>query len=508
MKTNTPNRYAEKTHEGAPAARMTAEQALRRSVLSCLLWEREAYEDGQDIAARIEALADNVEGPTVAALAIEAREVMNLRHVPLLLLLALGKAGGPLVADTIERVLKRADEPAELLALYWRNGKRPLSAQLKKGLARAMLKFDAYQLAKYDRPGAVRLRDVLFITHAKPADEAQAETWRQLVAGTLPAPDTWEVALSAGADKRETFERLLREGNLGYLALLRNLRNMAEAGVNPDLVRQAIRFRGNGADRVLPFRYVAAARAAPQFEPDLDAALVASLDEMTPLPGKTVILVDVSDSMNQPLSAKSDLTRMDAAATLASVFPAEPGAVRVFSFSNDLKEVPPRRGMAGVDAIRRSQFHQGTHLFAAVERINATVPYDRLVVITDEQAAAGGYSGGLGRMAPGRLEAAKGRAAYMVNVASAKNGVAYGVPGWTQVNGFSEGVLRYMAEVEREGAPAPSADRSYRGELVVTRRDGSESRIPYRPGERDEVVGVLKLDPDVKAIIEGDPRPD
>src|SRR5690606_23450596 len=124
---------------------------------------------------------------------------------------------------------------AEFVALYWRDGKRPLSAQMKKGLARAFCKFDAYQLAKYDRPGPVRLRDVLFLVHAKPAAATQADTWKKLAAKALDSPDTWEVALSAGADKRDTFERLLKEKKLGYLALLRNLRNMDQAGVDEAL---------------------------------------------------------------------------------------------------------------------------------------------------------------------------------------------------------------------------------------------------------------------------------
>jgi len=87
---------------------------------------------------------------------------------------------------------------------------------------RAFTKFDAYQLAKHDsdRVG-VKLRDVLFLCHAKPKDAEQAAVWKKLVENTLEPPDTWEVALSAGKDKRENFQRLLREGELGGMAVLR-----------------------------------------------------------------------------------------------------------------------------------------------------------------------------------------------------------------------------------------------------------------------------------------------
>ena len=100
------------------------------------------------------------------------------------------------MAETLARVIQRADELSEFVAIYWKDGHVPLSAQVKKGLAAAFPKFDEYQLAKYDRGGPIKLRDVLFLCHAKPRDQAQADVWKQLVSGSLTTPDTWEVALS------------------------------------------------------------------------------------------------------------------------------------------------------------------------------------------------------------------------------------------------------------------------------------------------------------------------
>ena len=422
------------TWEGAPAKRMTDEQALRRCVLSCMLWESEFYEDGKSIADRIEDLSGKVDATTLANLAVETRHKANLRHVSLLLLCALIKhhRGNPIVAQAIADTIGRADELAELVAMYWKNGKKPLSAQMKKGLAKAFPKFSPYALAKYNRDGAVKLRDVLFLCHAKPANDEQAETWKKLVDGTLESPDTWEVNLSGGADKKETFERLIRDGKLGYFALLRNLRNMEQAGCDRDLVKEAIVARKNGADKVLPFRFVAAARAAPLYEPALDTALCETIATLPVLKGRTVVLVDVSGSMDDRLSNKSDMKRIDAAAALASVIHAED--LRVFSFSDVLVECPPRRGMAGVDAVINSQRHQNTRLGLAVSTINANVPYDRIIVITDEQSAD---------RVPDPTNGAKG---YMINVASYKNGVGYGP--WTHIDGFSENVIRYIVETE------------------------------------------------------------
>src|SRR5260370_6614409 len=194
------------TQEGAPAAlHISVEQQLRRSVLSCLLWEREFYEDGRSFADRIVAIAEQAPPAMVAALAVEARDKFNLRHAPLLLIAVLAKtgAGTRLVSDTIECTIRRADELSEFVAIYWRNGKTPLAAQVKKGLAAAFKKFDAYQLAKYDRENVIRLRDVLFLSHAKPANDDQEHLWKRLADNELTSPDTWEVALSGGADSKD-----------------------------------------------------------------------------------------------------------------------------------------------------------------------------------------------------------------------------------------------------------------------------------------------------------------
>lgn len=431
-----------RTYEGAPAIPPKNPLAeLRRAVASCLLWEDQFYEDGVAIGDRIANLVAHADPADVAALAIEARTQMKLRHAPLWLLAGLAKAGKGADADTYAATINRADEMGELISMHWKDGKRPLPAAMKRGIAKAFGKFDAYRLAKYNRKVAVTLKDVLRLVHPKPANDEQAALWKSVVDGTLATPDTWEVALSGGADKKETFERLLREGQLGYLALLRNLRNMAEAGVDRALVREAILAR-KGAHNVLPFRYVAAARAAPQFEPALDEALCATIEGLSVLPGVTAVLVDVSGSMNDPLSARSDLTRRDAASTLASIIP---GDIRLFSFADLVVEVPPRRGMAGIDAIARSQPTGGTRLFDAVAAVNAQVPYERLIVVTDEQATDPSRFGYWIRGNVSTMPNPKGKG-YIINVAAYQNGVGYGP--WVHIDGFSENVLRFIAEHE------------------------------------------------------------
>ena len=425
-----------RTHEGGPAKAIAPEQALRRSVLACMLWEDEFYEDGVQIAGRIRELVPKVDAAKVAALAIEAREAMKLRHVPLLLVREMARHAThrSLVAQTLARVIQRADELSEFMAIYWADGRAPLSGQVKKGLAAAFTKFDEYALAKYDRAGVVRLRDVLFLCHAKPNDADQAGLWRRLIEGTLFIPDTWEVALSGGGDKRAHWERLLAERKLGALALLRNLRNMKDAGVSEEAVIHAL--SAMKTERVLPFRFLAAARYAPQWEEALEQVMYRSVAGREKLAGRTVLLIDTSGSMDAPLARRSEMLRMDAACGLAVLLREVCNAVEVYSFSDKLVRVPSRRGFALRDAIVSSQPHAGTQLGHALSRLREA--YDRIIVITDEQSHD-------------RVPAPHGRG-YVVNVASARNGVGYGA--WTHIDGWSEAVVDYIRSLEVEADAA------------------------------------------------------
>jgi hypothetical protein len=430
---------AARTHEGAKGRAFTPEAQLRRALMNCMLWESQFYEDGVSIAERIAALVPKVKAEAVAVMAIEAREQMKLRHAPLLIVreMARHETHRGLVADTLERIIQRPDELTEFLAIYWADALGPMqqrkkaavSAQVKKGLARAFAKFDAYQLAKYDRDGAVRLRDVLFITHAKPKDEAQEKVWKQLIDGKLASPDTWEVSLSGGADKKETFERLIAEKKLGALALLRNLRNMLHAKVPKKAIAKAL--DEMRTDRVLPYRFIAAAQHAPDLEPELEQAMFRSIEGHAKLTGKTILLVDVSGSMDSQISGRSEMRRLEAAVGLAILAREIGEDVEIHTFSDQAKKIAPRRGFALRDAIVSSQPHSGTWLGKAVASVDRKDA--RLIVFTDEQSHD-------------PVPAPKGLG-YMINVASYQHGVGHG--DWRRIDGFSEKILDWIIASEQ-----------------------------------------------------------
>jgi len=451
-KTNT-KRDKVFTHEGAPAVKVNPELQLRRSVLSCLLWESEFYEDGASIAERIAATIPQVKAEKVASIAVEARSKYHLRHAPLWIIREMARLDSHkgLVADTLEAVIQRADELTEFVALYWKDGRQPLSAQVKKGLARAFQKFDEYALAKYDRPGQVKLRDVLFLTHPTPKDDEQAALWKRLIDGKMKTPDTWETALSGGESKKETFERLMSEGKLGGLAFLRNLRNISEAGVDRSLIDEYAETAN--FSRVLPFRFLVAAAKAPSLEATIEKGLFRATADRPKLPGKTILIVDVSGSMyGGRLSKYSELDRAHVACSLAVLMRELCEDVRIYATAgNDMTrihqtaEVPARRGFALSDKIYSMCRPLGgggiflTPVLRWVKEKEKTA--DRIVVITDEQDCADNR----GSDSPLKAEPF-GRENYLINVASYENGIGYGK--WTHIDGFSEAVLDWMQAYE------------------------------------------------------------
>lgn len=421
---------------GTPVRSISNEKQLTRLVLANMLFEDQFYVGGKTSAQAIAELVAKVPAQFVEHLAIAARSNFKLRHVPLLLTRELARKRA-LKAETLNAVIQRPDEMGEFLAHYWSEGKTPLANQVKKGLALALGKFNEYQLAKWDKnSAAVRIRDVLFMTHAKPKDAAQAQLFQRIADDKLETPDTWETQLSAGADKAETFTRLMGENKLGALAFLRNLRNMVQSGVDESLIRSYAKVVN--VDKVLPFRYVAAARIVPQFEDMLEEMMLRSLATHEKIPGKTVLLIDVSGSMfGASVSSKSDLDRFDAAAALAMLAREVCEQVEIFSFSHQAVRVAPRRGFALRDAIRDSQAHGGTNLGYSLAQIGSQVKADRVIVFTDEQSHD--RPG-----APKQLGFDKG---YILNVAAYQNGVNN--EAWTTVSGFSEATLDYIMALEK-----------------------------------------------------------
>ena len=344
-----------RNHEGAKAYAMTPEMELYTAVVTSTLSDS-FYESKDGRMERIAALVRQVDPEFVAKLAVYTRTQMNLRSIPLCLIVELAKIhnGDSLVKRTIERCVLRADEIMELLMCYQlRNadGKgikklSKLSRQVQEGLKIAFNRFDEYQFAKYNRSNLeVKLKDALFLVHPKAKSQEQQEIFDRIVTDTLQTPYTWETELSALGQqvfeneedrtnaRRESWRQLLLSGKLGYMALLRNLRNLVEVGMDTDMLRivsERIASRDEVIrSRQLPYRFYSAYRelyqiARPEVQVILEALEVAaaySSENISGFDADTPVFVacDVSGSMRIPVSPKSTVMNYDIGILLTSI---------------------------------------------------------------------------------------------------------------------------------------------------------------------------------------------
>jgi 60 kDa SS-A/Ro ribonucleoprotein len=259
-KANEVNNY-----EGAKAYKLTPEMELYSAVVTAGLSDN-FYEKSDTRLARIQELMLKNTTEYVAKLAVYARNEMYMRSVPMVLAVELAKtnSGNGLVSKTVNGVVKRADEITELLAYYQlantRTGVKKLnklSKQIQKGLSEAFNRFDEYQFAKYNRVTEIKLRDALFLVHPKAKDESQQVIFNKIAKNELAVPYTWETELSAlGQVKYENakakaesvkvkWEELIDSGKIGYMALMRNLRNILEANVSAAHVKKVCDYLSN-----------------------------------------------------------------------------------------------------------------------------------------------------------------------------------------------------------------------------------------------------------------------
>lgn len=447
--------------EGNIAARQTNEQALRRLVMANLLFEDLAYIDGRSASEEIARIIPTIAPEKVAEIAIAARHEQKLRHVPLFIAreMARHESHRGLVGKLLPQLITRADQLTDFLALYWLKGKEPISKQVKLGLQAAFQKFDAYALAKYDRKGAVTLKDVLFMVHAKPKHDEQAEVWRKLINGTLGSPDTWEVSLSAGADKKETWERLILDKKLGSLAFLRNLRNMENAHVDRTVIRQG--FKQLKSDFLLPLNFFAASRHAPHWTREIEDAMFASYANLPKLPGWTIFVDDVSGSMNRPLSSKSDFKRIDAAAAMAVLAAEQCEEFSLYATAgsdrtrvHETRRLNNYRGFALAEEITRSAEELGgggiftRQCLEWIQQAEGGRTPDRVIVFSDSQDCDINYA----KPAP------FGTHNYIIDVSAHEHGINYqGV--WTaEISGWSQHFLTYISAMEGLSMPETSND--------------------------------------------------
>ncbi len=431
-------------YEGAKAFALSPEMELYTAVVTWSLNDS-FYEKNEDRMNRLRGLIAKCDPMFVGKLAIYARTKMYLRSVPLVLVTELAKlhSGDNLVARVTDGVIGRADEITELLACYEllnaRTGTKKLnrlSKQLQKGLTTAFNRFDEYQFAKYNREGAIKLRDALFLVHPKAKDELQQLLFNKIVNGDLQTPYTWETELSALGQlnfdseeaKAEAFrakwEELIDSNKLGYMALLRNQRNIQAAGVSYAHFQKVCATLAD-ADKVakakqFPFRYLAAYRElinpvttvpaqsalkkltalmrgsnngyTGELLDALEKAVQASAANISGFDPETRVLLacDVSGSMSQVISAKSKIANYDIGLMLAMLLQSRCKNVQVGIFGDSWKTivVPRTNVLAGVQQLykRANEVGFSTNGYLVIkDLLSRKEKMDKVMLFTDCQ---------------------------------------------------------------------------------------------------------------------------
>lgn len=217
-----------------------------------------------------------------------------------------------LVRDVIQRADQITDMYAYALDVFGGKGKIPMA--IKRGVADAFNKFGEYNFAKYNRAGSVKFRDVLRIVHPEAKDARQGMIFEKIMKDTLEAPYTWEVELSRNGQlakveqksKKQLWTELVMSGKMGYMALLRNLRNILEAGVDSAVLREYVCDviadpKRVAESRQLPFDFVEAYNIVKDMDSKVATAVSKAIDlsvsNMPKLGEKVWFIVDFSGSM-------------------------------------------------------------------------------------------------------------------------------------------------------------------------------------------------------------------
>lgn len=353
--------------------------------------------------------------------AIEAARAMKDREIP----------GG---RQLINAVLTRADEPGEALAYYTSNYGRSIPKPIKRGVADAIERlYTEFNTLKYDTASkGYRFGDVIELTHPSPGLD-KGDLFKYLLARghrreDVDIPDslstiianealrrdvakvpelllnatrlqragmTWEAAKSLAGDKvsnKDFWEIMIP--NMGFMALLRNLRNFDEAGISGDMSNVVIQKLTDpfevARSRQLPMRFLSAYRNVPsnRWAQPLETALGLCLNNLPTFTGRTLILIDTSSSMYDPMSGKSKLMRQDAAAMFGLALAARCHEADVVSFAGSTRVFPKVKGeslLKGIDRFGKGYFiGGGTATTAAVQTHYRN--HDRVVILTDEQA--------------------------------------------------------------------------------------------------------------------------
>lgn len=423
----------------------------------------------------------------VANLAIHARGEMSIRTIPIVLVVEFAKAlreqgkTYPHMRHLVRDVIQRADQINDLYAysLDVFGDKKNIPMAIKRGVGDAFNKFGAYAFAKYNRDGAVKFRDVLRIVHPVAKDIKQGEIFKKLMEDTLEAPYTWEVELSkngqlAAAEKKSSkdlWTELVTSGKVGYMALLRNMRNIVQAGVDTKIVQQYVADVISDPKRVaeskqLTFDFVEAYNIIKPLDTKLatatSKAIDASVSYLPQLGERIWIIIDYSGSMGGDTSEAISTSTLLAAALLKAGEKADNLAVTMFgSEATTLHAVDTNNSVLGIQkdllSHRKGRISGSTDFHAALkERTKLGFTPDTIIVFTDGEINRFPY-GEMTQLTAGNI------VKITVNMHGATSTPMIKQNGWFTMAGWTPAMFKFIPLMRNKMTAVDILSGPYRG---------------------------------------------
>jgi 60 kDa SS-A/Ro ribonucleoprotein len=307
-------------------------------------------------------------------------------------------------SDYVAKTINRVDDMTELLAYcmmlnkHYKMERTYLPMAIKRGLAKAFVNFDSYQFAKYTKDGMmIKPRDVMFLSHPKPR-EGQVEMFRNIIDGTLPIPETWETYISINGSTKENWTHILDA--MGYLGIIRNLRNLMKHGVDTnDICAEIVDPGRTRRSRMFPVQFYTAYRQIEKLDykgvekvkAALSDAMTISAENMELIPGKTAVFCDNSGSMDSSINPKSTVSHKDIGNVFGAMVASRSDDCKVYAFGSDVVRtgINPRDSiLTNVDKILSAGNRAGgsTYTGRCISTVERDMPdVDRIIFFTDEQ---------------------------------------------------------------------------------------------------------------------------
>lgn len=291
--------------------------------------------------------------------------------------------------DFYKAFCHRPDDMSEIFAAVdMLGGKR--SHAMIRGFADYMSGLSEYSVMKYQMKGKrYNMYDLINIIHPKNGNGVIDDYMN----GKLEVADTWVVNISTGQDN---WKNMVEGNRLGYLALIRNLNNILDEDVDDEwvkrnLVDQLINEVSIKKSLVFPYQIYTAYRnlKVQSFAviTALDTAFRIACGNMPKMDGNSVIMLDVSGSMDDRYGDKSSLTIKEVGACYAAALYIN-GNCDFIKFGNRAKSATFKKACGPFQVIREmcdnDNCGYGTDIAPAFGLINDK-KYDRIFVVSDMQ---------------------------------------------------------------------------------------------------------------------------